>query len=268
MKSLRSLTIVAGIGTIVALGLMGIQLNHAYAEEDSTILKLYEISKEISILQDDTKNFDINKIGSQTFKFKTIGNSLLEVQQSEIDDEDVLKVIDHLTQQYLGTFNEYKGLVKEYQKNNGLTLQKRQIVTDLLQHNIDFKTKDERHENKYILQQFVKEEIKRVNSEEKFQKLINQVGVELADAHKGNKIPNIYHEVALEKIFEKESWDLAPAALDRITNQYTDEDIKTKLVQYKEKIEDSIKKLEKNNNRPSKVLTLTSGQSGTEIILF
>jgi len=268
MRTTSRNTLLVGISAILVLALV-IPIQSAEAQEASTniLFKLQDIQSNIQTLKENTKDFNINKLGSTMFNFRTLGTELLDVQESQnIDaDERLSGVIDYLITEYQQTYDKYENQLNKYEKNNALIMKQKQLINILKQNYIDFKLIDERHDQKLIKKEFSQSEMKKIHNEEKFQDFINKVAIKYIDAHNGNKVKKIYHELALEKILNEEKWDLSPAAMDRIINQYSNIDVKKHLINYKEQIVTTIEKLEKTSQY-SKVFNLSHAE--VETILF
>jgi len=268
MKIISQNTILAGIGTILVLALVGMPIQNAQAEVDSTqvLYKLQSIQSKIDAIKDNTQNFDINKIAGQAFHFRLIGEDLLTIQESHnLESETISKVLDYLMTNYQETLNEYKSQVEQYEKHNSIDMTQKQIINDLSQNLIEFTTADERYQETINQNKFVQSELQRLQNEAKFQAYINKIAIKIADANNGNKVQKIYHEVSLEQIAEEENWDMVAPAMDRIITQFSSPEIKQHLEMYKEKVLYSIKSLKKSQQKQPEVLTLTNdvGIKGT-----
>ena len=202
------------------------------------------------------------------FNFRTLGTELLDIQESQnIDaDENLSEVIDYLVTEYQQTYDKYENQLNKYEQNNALFMKQKQLINMFKQNYIDFKSIDERHDQKLITKEFAQSEMKKIHNEAKFQDFINKVAIKYVDAHNGNKVKKIYHELALEKILNEEKWDLSPAAMDRIINQYSNNDVKKHLINYKEQIVTTIEKLEKTSQDSPKVFNLS--HSEVQVIIF
>ena len=264
MKTISQNTILAGIGIILVLALVGMPIQNAQAEVDSTqvLYKLQSIQSKIDAIKDNTQNFDINKIASQAFHFRLMGEDLLTIQESHnLESETISKVLDYLMTNYEETLNEYKSQVEQYEKHNSIDMTQKQIINDLSQNLIEFTTADERYQETINQNKFVQSELQRLQNEEKFQEYINKVAIKIVDANNGNKVQKIYHEVALEQIAEEENWKLVSPAMDRVIEQFSNPEIKQHLTMYKEKVLYSIESLEKLQQKHPEVLTLTNDAS-------
>jgi len=166
-----------------------------------------------------------------------------------------------LITEYKGAFNEYKTQVEEYERHNSIHMKQKLIMNKLIQNFIDFKNADEDYDKLVSKNELIKSEIKRVVNEAKFQAYINKIAIKIVDAHNGNKVQKIYHEVALQKIAEEENWMLVAPAMDRIITQFSNPEIKQNLEMYKEKVLYSIENLEKSQQKQPEVLTLTNDAS-------
>ncbi|GFN42005.1 MAG: hypothetical protein YK1312THETA_2150001 [Marine Group I thaumarchaeote] len=228
------------------------------------LYKLQSIQNDIESLKENSQNFDATKIGSQTFNFRTVGESILEIQNTQSIDEDkeiISTVLDYLISEYEVVFNEYKIQIEEYGGDNSVGMKQKLIMNRMIQNFIDFKNADEDYNKLVSNNELIKSEIKLVQNEAKFQAYINKIAIKIVDAHNGNKVQKIYHEVALQKIAEEENWMLVAPAMDRIITQFSNPEIKQHLEMYKEKVLYSIENLEKSQEKQPEVLTLTNDAS-------
>jgi len=257
-------TALVGIGAILVLALVGMPIQNAEALDSTVLYKLQSIQNDIESLKKNSQNFDAVKIGSQTFNFRTVGESLLEIQNTQSIDEDketISTVLDHLISEYEIAFNEYKTQVEEYDRDNSVGMRQKLIMNRMIQNFIDFKNADEDYNKLVSKNELIKSEIKLAQNEAKFQAYINKIAIKIVDAHNGNKVQKIYHEVALQKIAEEENWLLVAPAMDRIITQFSSSEIKQHLEMYKEKVLYSIENLEKSQQKQPEILTLTNDAS-------
>ncbi len=254
-------TALVGIGTILVLALVGMPIQNAEALDSTVLYKLQSIQNDIESLKENSQNFDAVKIGSQTFNFRTVGESLLEIQNTQSIDEDnetISTVLDYLISEYEIVFNEYKTQVEEYDRDNSVGMKQKLIMNRMIQNFIDFENADEDYNKLVSKNEFIQSAFKRVENEAKFQEYINKVAIKIVDANNGNKVQKIYHEVALQKIAEEENWMLVAPAIDRIITQFSNPEIKQHLEMYKEKVLYSIENLEKSQQKQLEILTLTN----------
>ena len=250
-----------GIGAILVLALVGMPIQNAEALDSTVLYKLQSIQNDIESLKENSQNFDATKIGSQTFNFRTVGESILEIQNTQSIDEDkeiISTVLDYLISEYEVVFNEYKIQIEEYGGDNSVGMKQKLIMNRMIQNFIDFKNADEDYNKLVSNNELIKSEIKLVQNEAKFQAYINKIAIKIVDAHNGNKVQKIYHEVALQKIAEEENWMLVAPAMDRIITQFSNPEIKQHLEMYKEKVLYSIENLEKLQQKQPEILTLTN----------
>ena len=259
-----------GIGAILVLALVGMPIQNAEALDSTVLYKLQSIQNDIESLKENSQNFDATKIGSQTFNFRTVGESLLEIQNTQSLDEDkeiISTVLDYLISEYEVVFNEYKIQVEEYDRDNSVDMKQKLIMNRMIQNFIDFKNADEDYNKLVSKNELIKSEIKQVVNEAKFQAYINKIAIKIVDAYNGNKVQKIYHEVALEQIAEEENWMLVAPAIDRIITQFSNPEIKQHLEMYKEKVLYSIENLEKSQQKQPEILTLTNDDGVQATIL-
>ena len=263
-------TALVGIGAILVLALVGMPIQNAEALDSTVLYKLQSIQNDIESLKENSQNFDATKIGSQTFNFRTVGESLLEIQNTQSLDEDkeiISTVLDYLISEYEVVFNEYKIQVEEYDRDNSVDMKQKLIMNRMIQNFIDFKNADEDYNKLVSKNELIKSEIKQVVNEAKFQAYINKIAIKIVDAYNGNKVQKIYHEVALEQIAEEENWMLVAPAMDRIITQFSNPEIKQHLEMYKEKVLYSIENLEKSQQKQPEILTLTNDDGVQATIL-
>lgn len=264
-------TVFAGIGTILVLALLSMPIQNADALDSTMISKLQSIQNDIESLQENSENFDANKIASQTFKFRAVGESLLEIQNESSldvsDKETISTVLDYMISEYKTAFGEYKIQVEKYDRENSVDMKQKLIMKQMIKNFVDFENADENYNKLETSNKFVQSEIKRIQNEEKFQSYINKVAINIADSNNGNKVQKTYHEVALQKIAEEENWILVAPALDRIITQYSNPDVKQHLEMYKEKVLYSIENLEKAQQKQPEIHALTN-DVGEKTTLF
>jgi len=181
-------TALVGIGTILVLALVGMPIQNAEALDSTVLYKLQSIQNDIESLKENSQNFDAAKIGSQTFTFRTVGESLLEIQNTQSLNEDkeiISTVLDYLITEYKGAFNEYKTQVEEYDRDNSVGMEQKLIMNKMIQNFIDFKNADEDYNKLVSRNELIKSETKRVVNEAKFQAYINKIAIKIVDAHNG-----------------------------------------------------------------------------------
>ena len=274
MKTASQNTILAGIGAILVLALVGMPVQNAEAEMDSTnvLYKLQSIQNEIISLQENTQNFNINKLGIQAFDFRLVGDDLLEIQASQNlasqEGKELSLVLDVLIADYRETLEQFQSQVKTYEKDNGLAINQKQLLNEIAKDYADFKITDERVQEEIDQNEFVQSELQRLDAEKKFQKTINKVAIEKVDTSNGNlMLQKNFHEIVLNKIADNENWDLVSPALDRVINQFTNSEVKQRLIEYKVQVVNSIKQLEYQENAKPRVLALTS-EGGKTVLQF
>ncbi len=194
-------TALVGIGAILVLALAIMPIQNAEALDSTVLYKLQNIQNDITMLKENSQNFDAAKIGSQTFNFRTVGESLLEIQNTQSLDEDkeiISTVLDYLISEYKGAFNEYNTQVEEYERHNSIDMNQKLIMNKMIQNFIDFKNADKDYNKLVSKNELIKSEIKRVEKEAKVLAFINNISLIIEYAINGNKVHKIYHEVALK----------------------------------------------------------------------
>ncbi len=263
MKTTNWNSILVVIGAVLVLGLVGTQSIFAEEQTDAVLHELKQIEMQINELRDSNNAFNIEKLGVQAFKFRIIEDSLLDIQKSNdkgtIDGKQVSKILDYLINDYKEIHETYVNKVSNYQNHNGLSSTEQLILNDITKNEITFDIQYGNDKAKDYQQQFIQSELQRLQNESEFQNLINEIGIKLADESNGNKIPNIHHQIALDNIVANANWKLAPAALDRLITQYSDENTQVLIIKNKAKILDLLEKLDEVNQQKPQIYTLTSG---------
>lgn len=270
MKTTSWNTLLVGIGAILVLALVGVPIQNAEAQEDSVgvLYQLQGIQSEIDSLKENIQNFDINKLASQTFDLRLIGEKLVEIQESQNSEteggKEISVIIDYLMTEYKETYHEYKSQLNNYEKQNALDMKQRQFYNQMAQNYIDIKTIDDQYRQKLSQQEFVKREVKKLHEESRFQDFINKIAIEQYDKGVVPRLSKNFHEVALVKIVEEENWDLTCSALDRVINQNTNPQVIQQLINYKVKAENYLEQLENAQKEKTKVFTLTKDNEANQ----
>ena len=82
MKTKSWNSILAVIGAILVLSLVGTPSISAEEQTDAVLQELKQLEMQINELREGNNAFNIEQLGVQAFKFRTIGDSLLDVQKS------------------------------------------------------------------------------------------------------------------------------------------------------------------------------------------
>ena len=97
--------------------------------------------------------------------------------------------------------------------------------------------------------ELIKTTIIETKSKEAYQKLINKIGMKLADDANGVPFDKNMHTLALQEITATGNWDLAVPALDRVITQTNDKDAKKELKNIKKSIKEMLKEKQKQDTK-------------------
>ncbi len=253
------------IGAILAVS----NINHqeAYATDiDELMMKMVEVDSKISNLKNLDNDFNERTIGSVSFEMKQIGESLLEINElNDRNNDKANKIYEYLKNNYSIVFEKYQKEAKEYQKENGLTMQENKLVTDLRRDKVTFESNESQQNFEKTQEELINISIKETISEENYQKLINTIGIKLADEANGNKVENIHHKIAIKEIINSKSLELAIPAIDRIITQTNNDEMKNRLVEIKKDVKEALDKKEKHDKQ-NQVYELKNGDKIKDII--
>ena len=257
------------IMTVLAVYSIGSQEVYATGT-DELMVKMIQVDSKISSLENSDSNFSALTIGKASFEMNQIKKTLLEINEiNDRNNDKVNKIYDYLKTNYSTLFEKYQKDVKEYQKENGLTMQEKQLVSELLQNKITFEINETKENFEKTEQELIKITIKDTKAKEDYQKLVNIIGTKLANEANGGITEKISHKIAIKEITSSKTWDLAIPAIDRIINQSNNDDVKEKLVEIKQDIKKLLDKKEKQTNQ-NQILALKSseGVRGINLIEF
>jgi len=235
---------------MTVLAVYSIDNQEVYATgTDELMVKMIQVDSKISSLENSDSSFSALTIGKASFEMNQIKKSMLEINEiNDRNNDKVNKIYDYLKTNYSTLFEKYQKDVKEYQKENGLTMQEKKLVRDLLQNKITFEINETKENFEKTQQELIKITIKDTKAKEDYQKLVNIIGIKLANEANGGDVPKISHKIAIKEIASSKTWDLAIPAIDRIINQSNNDEMKEKLVEIKHKIKGLLDKKEKQTN--------------------
>ena len=234
MKTYQSIAILAIIGSIMAVSIMDEQ--EAYADE--MLFKMMEINEKLTKLQNSDSELDQMSIAKSAFQMKQIKNGLLEINEMNGgEDERYEKFYEYLKDNYQSAFEKYEKDVKEYSKENGLSASEKKLVSEIIKSKLTFETQEAKENSKKEVAERISTELKKTESKEKYQKLVNKIGIKLASEANGGIVEKIHHKVVMKEIIASKQLDIAIPAIDRIITQVNDEKIKEKLYAVKDKIQ-------------------------------
>jgi len=265
MKGYHLVGISLIIGAILAVSSISYQEAHA-TDIDEIMIKMTEVTTNLSNLKNADSNFDELTMSKISFKIKQIQDSLLEINEVNARyDDNVNKMYEYLKINYSAELEKYQKNVKDYQKDNGLTIQERKLVTDLLRNKITFENNESQQNYKKIQQELINTTIKETKSKKDYQKLVNQIGIKLANEY--NKL-KIHHKIAINEIIGSKSWDLAIPAIDRIITQTNNDEMIDKLIKVKKDIKETLDKKEKQRKQNQIMKLNAENVKGINLIEF
>ncbi len=222
------------LGAVLAQSLGVILLDSAYAMSEAEITE--EFTKIESQLQEFDDSFDIDTIGSKSFELKQISQNLLEIKK--IDSNYALKQkLDLINSEFQSKLSSFKKQAEDFEKaNKDLVTQKRQMILEVKKLQSEYETKTNSIKQKQETASLIKDTIKQVENEKKFQNIMTKIGVEQASKSKYAPIPDKIANLALEQVANNKEWNLLPTALDRMIQKYPQPQIQEKLIEAKTKV--------------------------------
>ena len=226
------------ISVIIGAILVASGINHQEAHAtgiDDIMKKIVEADSNISYLKN--SNIDELSLGNISFKVKKIEEVLLEINEiNDKNDDRLNKIYDQLKLEYKETLGKYHKDIKNHQKENGLTLNEKKLVTKIFQSKITFENVESQQNLEKITEKKIQKTIKESKIKKDYQKLINKIGEKLADEANGGKIQNIHHKLAIDEIMNSNKLELAAPAIDRIITQTNSDEKKERLNEIKAQI--------------------------------
>jgi len=153
MKGYHLVGISLIIGAILAVSSISYQEAHA-TDIDEVMIKMIQVNSNLSNLKNADSNFDELTMGKTSFKIKQIQDSLLEINKiNDRNNDNINKIYEYLKINYSTELEKYQKNVKDYQKENGLTIQEKKLVTDLLRNKITFENNESQQNYEKIQQE-------------------------------------------------------------------------------------------------------------------
>ncbi len=235
------------IGAILAASSTSYQEAHA-TEIDDVMMKMIEVDSKLSNLKNADGNFDESAMGKISFKIKQVQDVLLEINDvNDKDNDKINEIYEQLKINYIAELEKYQKDVKDYQKENGLTMQEKKLVAGLLKNKMTFENNESQQNFKKTQQKLIDVTIKESKIKENYQKLINKIGVKLANEANGAKVQKIHHKIAIQEIISSNSWELAIPAIDRIITQTNSDEMVNRLIEIKTDIKELLENKEKED---------------------
>jgi len=247
MKRYQLMGISIVIGAILAASSTSYQEAHA-TEIDDVMMKMIEVDSKLSNLKNADGNFDESAMGKISFKIKQVQDVLLEINDvNDKDNDKINEIYEQLKINYIAELEKYQKDVKDYQKENGLTMQEKKLVAGLLKNKMTFENNESQQNFKKTQQKLIDVTIKESKIKENYQKLINKIGVKLANEANGSKVQKIHHKIAIQEIISSNSWELAIPAIDRIITQTNSDEMVNRLIEIKTDIKELLENKEKED---------------------
>ncbi len=250
MNRFKPVSALAGFSAILVLGIVFSSIPEVHAELNPIEIeeKIQAVEDRLSTLQEDSEEFNIYEIGSKVFQFRVIGESLIEIQEkfvnSNIQDySEEIKQFEILKLQYQQALENYQKDVREYEKNDSVSLQERKLINEFKKDAIAFKVILESLDEKIQIKETIDNAIVQVQAEKEFRKLIREVSIEEANSNRFLKTYTNSLQLTLHKIVETESWGLLSLALNKTIEQYSDEETKQQIIEQVDIILDSVNKI-------------------------
>jgi hypothetical protein len=260
MKYLQTIAFVLIIGSIVVASAYGQQ--EVSAMEDITIIeKMIEVDKKLYELDDVDNEFNELTMSKISFKINQIKNTMLEINNANDGNSvNVDKIYTHLSNNYAEVFEKYQNDVKKYQKENGLTIQEKKLVSKVFKNKSVFDIAELQQNTIKLQEKLMENAVKETKAKKDYQELVNKIGVKLAKDANGGKVEKIHHKLAIKEIIESKKWEIAIPAIDRVIAQTNDDQAKEKLTVIKNNIEKILEKREKQSKQDQVFSLKTDGK--------
>lgn len=248
MKTQHTFTVLAIIGSILV---GGVSIGDAYAADyDELLEKMVNVNSRLADLKESQNDVNELTLAKTAFEIEQVKKSMLEINDMNVGQYDRLdKIYDYLKADYYTTIKSYNDGIKQYEKENGLTFTERQLLSKINSQKIAFDMNESKQDYDKKHQELLIKEIEKVKAKEEYQKLVNEIGKDLANQANGNDVQKIHHKLAIKKIVDSKNWDVAVPAIDRIIKQVSSEESKQKLETIKNKVDqllDKKRKVSKN----------------------
>jgi hypothetical protein len=260
MKYLQTIAFVLIIGSIVVASAYGQQ--EVSAMEDITIIeKMIEVDKKLYELDDVDNEFNELTMSKISFKINQIKNTMLEINNANDGNSvNVDKIYTHLSNNYVKVFEKYQNDVKKYQKENGLTIQEKKLVSKVFKNKSVFDIAELQQNTIKLQEKLMENAVKETKAKKDYQELVNKIGVKLTKEANGGKVDKIHHKLAIKEIIESKKWEIAIPAIDRVIAQTNDDQAKEKLTVIKNNIEKILEKREKQSKQDQVFSLKTDGK--------
>ena len=269
MKYLQSIAFALIIGSIMVASAYGHQ--EASAMKDHTIIeKMIQVDEKLFELDGIDAEFNELTMSKISFKINQIKNTMLDINNAnDGNDVQVDKIYEHLLNNYGDVFEKYQNDIKKYQKENGLTIQEKKLVSEVFKNKSIFEIGESEQSSKKSQEKLIKNTIKEVKAKKDYQKLMNKIGIKLVIEANGGTVEKIHHKLALKEIIDSKKWEMAIPAIDRVLVQTNDEHAKEKLLVIKNNIKQTLEKREKQNNQEQLFSLKSDGKiNDNELIQF
>ena len=267
MNTQQYIPIAVIIGAILVASGAFYQEAHATSTDD-VMSMMIEANTKLTNLQNTDGNFDQMSMANISFEIKQISEILLEINElNDKNGDTVNKLYGYLTNEYYSVIEKYQKDVKAYQKENGLSIQEKEITSDIIKNKLIFKNTEIQQNKEKIGNESIIKAIKENNARKDYQKLVNDIGVKLAEDTIGNHVEKIHHKIAIKKIMKEKMWELTIPAIDRVITQVNDNEFKEKLTAIKNNIKKLLDKKEKQSKQ-DQIFTLKNEKSVTEVNLI
>jgi hypothetical protein len=177
-------------------------------------------------------------LAKSAFQMNQIKNDLLEINEmNNGNDKRYNKIYSYLKDSYQIAFEDIEKDVKKYSKENGLSASEKKLVSKIIKSKLTFDGQEEKENLEKEKVDRIVTELKKTEAKEKYQKLVDEIGLKLIMEANGGYVEKIHYKVALKEIISSKQLDLAIPAIDRTIPQVNDEKIKEKLYAIKDKIQ-------------------------------
>jgi hypothetical protein len=264
MKYLQTIAFALMIGSILVASTYSHQ--EALAMEDDKIIeKMIDANEKLSDLNSDFTQLDEITMSKISFKINQIKNILLEINNAnDGNNEKVDEIYTYLSENYAKSFEKYENDIKKYQKDNGLTIQERKLVSEVFKNKLIFENTESQQDVKKLERALIEKAVKETKSKKDYQKLINKIGVKLANDANGGMVEKVHHKLAVKEIIESKKWGIVIPAIDRVIIQTNDDQAKEKLKEIKNNIEKILEKREKQSNN-GQIFSLKTDKTPSQI---
>jgi hypothetical protein len=137
---------------------------------------MIQVDKKLSELNNNNSELDELTMSKISFKINQIKNTLVEINNgNDGNNEKINDIYSHLSNNFFKAFDKYQNEIKEYQKENGLTIQEKKLVSEVFKNKSVFEI-IESQQNTKKLKKMIEKHSKKLNPKKDYQKLINKIG--------------------------------------------------------------------------------------------